>query len=118
MVGEMGADRVPDTLRYFRDNLSIGRLGLKEESWPSRHQAPWRAPAPPAPWRTTRRHLEHNSGRPISWVGTAVVIVGFIIGGIAMVPAPHWLFFWIGAAVAIVGCLILLFSKAMTTDWY
>jgi hypothetical protein len=63
-------------------------------------------------------HPEHNPGRPISWVGTSVVIVGFIIGGIAFVPTPHWLFFWIGAAVAIFGCLILLFSKAMHTDWY
>ena len=63
-------------------------------------------------------HLEHNSGRPISWVGTSVVIVGFIIGGIAFVPTPHWLFFWIGTAVAIIGCLILLFSRAMHTDWY
>jgi hypothetical protein len=26
--------------------------------------------------------------------------------------------FWIGAAVAIIGCLILLFSRAMHTDWY
>ena len=63
-------------------------------------------------------HLEHNPGRPISWVGTAVVIIGFIIGGIAFVPAPHWTIFWIGTAVAIVGCLILFFSKAMNTDWY
>lgn len=60
----------------------------------------------------------HNPGRPISWVGTSVVIVGFIIGGIAMVPSPHWLFFWISAGVAIIGCLILLFSRAMHTDWY
>jgi hypothetical protein len=61
---------------------------------------------------------EHNPGRPISWTGTGIVIVGFIIGGIAFVPAPHWTIFWIGTAVAIVGCLILLFSKAMNTDWY
>jgi hypothetical protein len=63
-------------------------------------------------------HLEHNPGRPISWVGTSTVIVGFIVGGVAFVPTPHWLVFWIGAAVAIFGCLILLFSKAMNTDWY
>ncbi len=63
-------------------------------------------------------HLEHNPGRPISWVGTSVVIIGFIAGGIAMVPTPHWLFFWISAGVAIIGCLILLFSRAMHTDWY
>jgi hypothetical protein len=63
-------------------------------------------------------HLEHNPGRPISWVGTSIVIVGFIIGGIAFVPAPNWVVFWIGTAVAIIGCFVLLFSKAMSTDWY
>ncbi len=63
-------------------------------------------------------HLEHNPGRPISWVGTIVVIIGFIIGGIAFIPKPDWLIFWIGAGVAIIGCLVLLFSKAMSTDWY
>jgi hypothetical protein len=61
---------------------------------------------------------EHNPGRPISWVGTSVVIIGFIIGGIAFVPAPHWTIFWIGAGVAIVGCLTLLFAKTMNEDWY
>ena len=63
-------------------------------------------------------HLEHNPGRPISWVGTVVVIIGFIIGGIAFIPKPDWIIFWIGAGVAIIGCLVLLFSKAMSTDWY
>jgi len=64
------------------------------------------------------QHFEHNPGRPISWVGTSVVIVGFVIGGIAFVPSPHWVIVYIGAAVAVVGLLILLFSKAMSTDWY
>jgi hypothetical protein len=63
-------------------------------------------------------HMPHNPGRPISWVGTTVVIIGFIIGGIAFVPGPNWILFWISAGIAIVGCLILLFSKAMHTDWY
>jgi hypothetical protein len=66
-------------------------------------------------------HLEHNSGRPISWVGTITVIIGFVIGGIAFPianPGPDWVLFWVGTGIAIVGCLILLFSKAMSTDWY
>ena len=63
-------------------------------------------------------HMEHNPGRPASWIGVGIVIVGFIIGGIAFFPDPHWTIFWIGTAVAIVGCLILFFSKAMNTDWY
>jgi hypothetical protein len=63
-------------------------------------------------------HLRHDPGRPVSWVGTSIVVVGFVIGGIAFVPAPHWVPFWIGVGVAIIGCLVLLFSKAMSTDWY
>ena len=63
-------------------------------------------------------HPEHNPGRPVSWVGTSIVVIGFIVGGIAMVPAPHWVVFWVGAGIAIVGCLVLAFSKAMSTDWY
>ncbi len=67
-------------------------------------------------------HAEgHNPGRPISWTGVGVVIVGFIIGGIAFPianPAPNWLLFWLGTGVAILGCLILAGSKAMNTDWY
>jgi hypothetical protein len=54
----------------------------------------------------------------MSWVGVAIVVIGFIIGGIAFFPAPHWTIFWIGTAVAIVGCLSLLFTKTMNEDWY
>jgi hypothetical protein len=66
-------------------------------------------------------HVEHNPGRPISWAGTITVIIGFVIGGIAFPianPGPNWVLFWVGSGIAIIGCLILLFSKAMSTDWY
>jgi hypothetical protein len=66
-------------------------------------------------------HMEHNPGRPISWAGTITVIIGFVIGGIAFPianPGPNWVLFWVGSGIAIIGCLILLFSKAMSTDWY
>lgn len=69
----------------------------------------------------TATHLEHNPGRPISWAGTSITTVGFIIGGISFPisnPAPNWILFWLGAAIAIVGLLILLFSKTMSEDWY
>ncbi len=61
---------------------------------------------------------EHFGGRGISWAGTAIVCVGFIIGGVAFIPHPIWWLFWVGAAVAIVGCLILAFAKTMSEDWY
>jgi hypothetical protein len=105
-------------LRYFRDNLSIGRPrvggGVVAEQATGTVEGTGTAGA----LAYDPGHMEHNPGRPISWVGTSVVIIGFIIGGIAFVPSPHWLIFWIGTGVAIVGCLILVFSKAMSTDWY
>lgn len=73
---------------------------------------------PTLPHGAGEQHLEHNPGRPISWVGTSVVVVGFVVGGIAFVPSPNWVIVWVGTAIAIVGLLILAFSKAMTTDWY
>jgi hypothetical protein len=90
---------------------------LEEESWPSRQQAPWRARAPRERWRTA----PYTQSTTISWLGTTIVIIGFVIGGVAFPianPGPNWVLFWVGAGVAIIGCLILAFSKAMNTDWY
>jgi hypothetical protein len=108
-------------LRYFRDNLSIGRPwvggGVVAEQATGTVEGTGTAGA----LAHGPSHLEHNPGRPISWVGTAVVTIGFIIGGIAFPiknPGPDWVLFWVGTGIAIVGCLILLFSKAMSTDWY
>ena len=63
-------------------------------------------------------HLEHNPGRPISWVSIAVITVGFIVGGVAMVPHPTWWAFWLGVGIAVVGCLMTAFAKTFSTDWY
>ncbi len=60
----------------------------------------------------------HNSGRPISWVGVAIVIIGFVIGGVAFVPHPTWWAIWVGAGVAIVGFIVLASTNALNEDWY
>lgn len=41
-------------------------------------------------------------GRPTSWVAVAVIILGFIIGGLGLVFGS-WLAFWLGAVVAVLG---------------
>ena len=63
-------------------------------------------------------HLEHNPGSPMSWVAVAVITVGFIVGGIALVPHPTWWAFWLGVGIALVGCVMTLFAKTFTADWY
>ena len=50
--------------------------------------------------------------------GVVVVIIGFIIGGIAFIPKPDWLIFWIGAGVAIIGCLVLTSYLGLFINFY
>ena len=60
---------------------------------------------------------EASHGRPVSWVVTTLVVVGFVIGGIALPIGPVWWLFWTGAAIvviaALMGAAIHIFD-----DWY
>jgi hypothetical protein len=60
----------------------------------------------------------HNSGRPISWVCVTIVVIGFVIGGVAFIPHPTWWAIWVGAGVAAVGFIMLVFTNAVNEDWY
>jgi hypothetical protein len=105
-------------LRYFHDNLSIGRPQVRGGVVAEQASGTVEGTGTAGALAHGSTHSEHNPGRPISWVGTSIVVIGFVVGGIAMIPGPHWVLFWVGAGIAIVGCLILAFSKAMNTDWY
>ena len=61
-------------------------------------------------------HEEYH-GRPVSWVATIVIIVGFIVGGIALVPHPRWWLFWTGAGIVVIGTLYAA-SINIFDDWY
>ena len=60
---------------------------------------------------------EAHHGRPASWVTTAIVIVGFVIGGIALPVGPSWVLFWVGVAIAVVGSIMAAAVRIMD-DWY
>jgi hypothetical protein len=60
---------------------------------------------------------EAYHGRPASWVVTAVVIVGFIIGGIALPIGPTWWLFWTGAGIVVLGA-IMGAAGHILDDWY
>jgi hypothetical protein len=60
----------------------------------------------------------HHHGKPLSWIAVVVIIVGFVIGGVAMVPHPTWWLFYLGAGIAVVGCLMTLFAHTFSDDWY
>ena len=63
--------------------------------------------------------LEHEAfhGRPVSWAASIIIIIGFLIGGVALITGPTWWAFWTGAGVTAVGC-ILGMSTRIFNDWY
>ena len=60
---------------------------------------------------------EAHHGRPASWVAVSIIIVGFIVGGVAMVPSPRWWLFWTGAGIVVIGC-IMAAAAHILDDWY
>ena len=64
----------------------------------------------------TWEHEEYH-GRRVSWVAVTLIIVGFVIGGIALPIGPNWVLFWVGAAIVVVG-VIFAASIRIMDDWY
>jgi hypothetical protein len=62
-------------------------------------------------------HAGHH-GRPVSWVAVTIITIGFVVGGIAMVPGPRWWLFWTGVAIAVVGCIVAAIAHTFDNDWY
>ena len=60
---------------------------------------------------------ENFHGRTTSWVTTAIVFVGFLIGGIALPIGPTWWLFWVGVAIVVIGALFGAATKIFD-DWY
>jgi len=56
-------------------------------------------------------------GRAVSWTAVAIIMIGFIVGGFALVFGPTWWLFWASAAFAAVGGLLALATNIFE-DWY
>jgi len=56
-------------------------------------------------------------GRPVSWVAVTLIIIGFIVGGLALVFGPTWWVFWVGVAIGAFGALLGL-ATGISEDWY
>jgi hypothetical protein len=56
-------------------------------------------------------------GRRSSWVAVSVVIVGFVVSGVAMVPEPRWWLFWVGGGIIVIGGIMATAGRIFD-DWY
>lgn len=54
----------------------------------------------------------HGSS-PAAWTGVIMCLVGFTIGGIGLVPDPHWIVFTIGVVVALLAGVVGYAMSAM-----
>ena len=65
----------------------------------------------------SHEHASHH-GRPSSWAAIAIIVVGFVVGGAAMVTThPTWWLFWVGAGIVVIGGIMALSTRIMD-DWY
>jgi hypothetical protein len=63
------------------------------------------------------QHPSHH-GRRSSWAAIAIIVVGFVVGGAAMVTShPTWWLFWVGTGIVVVGGILALSTRIMD-DWY
>ena len=46
---------------------------------------------------------EHQTGKLTSWIAVAIMVLGFVIFGLALVLGPIWALFWIGVAITVGG---------------
>jgi len=62
-------------------------------------------------------HATHH-GRTSSWVAIAIIVTGFVVGGVSMFFSPViWWLFWVGAGIVVVGGIMAL-STHILDDWY
>ena len=56
-------------------------------------------------------------GRPVSWVAVSLIMVAFLVGGLALVFGPTWWLFWASLGLAVVG-LLMCAGIGIFDDWY
>jgi hypothetical protein len=56
-------------------------------------------------------------GRTVSWVAVSLIMVAFLVGGLALVFGPIWWLFWAALGLAVVG-LLMCAGIGIFDDWY
>jgi hypothetical protein len=60
---------------------------------------------------------EAHHGLPASWAASSIVIIGFIVGGIALPIGPTWWLFWTGVGMVVLGAIVGAAANIFD-DWY
>ncbi|HXZ65366.1 MAG TPA: hypothetical protein VEH05_11565 [Streptosporangiaceae bacterium] len=65
----------------------------------------------------TAVHFPSFHGRTVSWVAVSLIMVAFLLGGLALIFGPIWWLFWVAFGLAVVGVLMAL-ATGIFDDWY
>lgn len=65
---------------------------------------------------TPGKHVPFH-GRAVSWVEVALMLTGFVAGGIGLITGPIWWLVWAGAAMVALGGILGL-ATGIFNDWY
>lgn len=68
----------------------------------------------PASAAHSGKHVHHGR-TPAAWVGVSLAMVGFLLGGVAMVLGPNWVLFWVAAAIL---AIALIATKVLQSMGY
>ena len=49
--------------------------------------------------------MSHGSS-PAAWTAVLVCLLGITVGGLALIPDPHWTIFWVGVGITVLSGVI------------
>ncbi|MCT9928857.1 hypothetical protein N5079_01345 [Planotetraspora sp. A-T 1434] len=53
-------------------------------------------------------HQGSHGGSAKSWLAVTTILIGFVVGGVALTAGPNWFVFWVGAGICAVGGILAL----------
>lgn len=62
-------------------------------------------------------HFPTFHGRAVSWFAVSLIMVAFLVGGLALVFGPTWWLFWAALGLAVIGTLMAM-ATGIFDDWY
>lgn len=73
-------------------------------------------PANPVAHDSTHQAAGHH-GRASSWIVVTIIVIGFVVGGAAMLAGPTWWLFWLGTGIVVLGSIVGAATRILD-DWY
>ena len=58
------------------------------------------------------KHVHHGR-TPAAWAGVTLAMLGFLVGGFALIGGQNWVLFWIGVALCVIAVIVARVLQVM-----